>query len=190
MRMIKFFQTAPVFLMFTLFGSSVVIADMQDLSGSFAAWRILGDPNWRVEEGAFVADAGNGQLVTADSFEDLHISLEFWVDESANSGVFLRAADPMSITDTSAYEVNIFDTRPDQTYRTGGVVHFAAPQVKIDTSNKWNTYDITMQGDHLTIILNGEITVDMHDSTYSEGPFSLQYGAGVVKFRNVKVERL
>jgi hypothetical protein len=38
--------------------------------------------------------------------------------------------------------------------------------------------------------LNGTVTVDIEDSTYSEGPFTLQYGSGVVKFRNVQIQRL
>lgn len=162
----------------------------RDMSGSFEGWRQIGDANWRIENGEFVADAGNGHLVTADSFGDLRIQAEFWVSEDANSGIFLRASDPDSITDTNSYEVNIFDRRPDQTYRTGGVVHRAAPAVVIDTAGRWNSYDITMQGDRLVVLLNGEQTVDLRDSSFGSGPISLQYGAGVVKFRNVRIQPL
>jgi hypothetical protein len=98
-----------------------------DLSGSFDNWNQIGDANWRIENGEFFADSGFGHLVTADSFSNFQIQLEFWADEGANSGVFLRVSDPADVLDTNAYEVNIFDTRPDQTYRTGGVVNFAAP---------------------------------------------------------------
>lgn len=161
-----------------------------DTSGGFEGWRQIGNANWRIENGEFVADSGAGHLVTAESYSDVRIEAEFWVSEGANSGIFLRAADPDSITDTNAYEVNIFDTRPDQTYRTGGVVHFAAPSQVINTAGQWNTYDITMQGDHLMVILNGLQTVDLHDATYGSGPLSLQYGAGTVKFRNVRIQKL
>ncbi len=162
----------------------------QDMSGSFDGWRQIGDANWRIENGEFVADSGNGHLVTQESFTDVRIQAEFQVSEDANSGIFLRASDPNSIADANSYEVNIFDKRPDQTYRTGGVVHFAAPAVVINTPGQWNTYDITMQGDHLVVILNGQKTVDLHDTTYQSGPISLQYGAGVVKFRNVRIQKL
>ena len=116
--------------------------------------------------------------------------LEFWTDEGANSGIFIRCADPGEVLDTNAYEVNIFDTRPDQTYRTGGVVNFAAPSTVINTPNQWNTYDITVNGDSFKVILNDVTSADFKDSTYSEGPFSLQYAAGVMKFRNVRVREL
>ena len=161
-----------------------------DLSGSFDKWNQVGDANWRVEDGVFVADSGLGMMVTKDSFSNFQIQLEFWTDAGANSGIFMRCQDPNNILDTNAYEVNIFDTRPDQTYRTGGIVHFAPPSEIINTPDQWNTYDITANGDQLTVILNGITTADVSDSTYSSGPFTLQYGAGVIKFRNVRVRQL
>ena len=51
--------------------------------------------------------------------------MEFWASDDANSGIFLRCQDPTKITDKSCYEANIFDQRPDPTYGTGGIVHFA-----------------------------------------------------------------
>lgn len=161
-----------------------------DMSGSFEGWRQVGDANWRIENGEFVADSGAGHLVTAESYTDFSISAEFWASEGANSGIFFRISDPNAVTDTSAYEANIFDTRPDQTYRTGGVVNFAAPAQVINTPGRWNSYEITMVGDRMTVVLNGIQTVDTRDTTHASGPISLQYGAGTVKFRNVRIRRL
>jgi hypothetical protein len=162
----------------------------KDMSGSFDGWNQIGDANWRIEGDEFVADSGNGHLVTEQSYGDVQIQLEFWVDVPANSGVFMRASDPTSVTQSNAYEVNIFDTREDQTYRTGAIVEFAAPSEVIMTNDRWNTYDITMDGDQITVVLNGITTVEMEDDTYASGPISLQYGAGVVKFRNVRIREL
>ena len=86
--------------------------------------------------------------------------------------------------------MNIYDTRPDQTYRTGGIVHIAAPTSVITTGGRWNTYEIVAQGPRLRVTLNGTQTVDVADSQFADGPIALQYGAGVVKFRNVRVRRL
>ena len=164
--------------------------DWQAMSGNFDGWRQIGDANWRLEDTAFVADAGNGHLVTEENYSDFQIRAEFWVDQPANSGVFLRASDPNEITQSNAYEVNIFDTRPDQTYRTGGIVEFAAPTVSINTDGHWNVYNITADGNKIKVVLNGFTTVELVDNTYRDGPISLQYGAGVVKFRNVQIRRL
>ena len=157
---------------------------------SLDGWNVLGDANWALEDDAVRADSGRGFLVTPRSYGDFELTLEFWVDESANSGIFVRCADAQSVRDDNSYEVNIFDTRPDQTYRTGGVVHFAAPTSVINTGGRWNTYEIRAEGTRLTVRLNGTQTVDMNDSTYASGPIALQYGAGVVKFRNVRIREL
>ena len=157
---------------------------------SLDGWNVLGDANWELEDDAVRADSGRGFLVTPRSYGDFELTLEFWVDEPANSGIFVRCADAQSVRDDNSYEVNIFDTRADQTYRTGGIVHFAAPTSVINAGGRWNTYEIRAEGTRLTVRLNGTQTVDMNDSTYASGPIALQYGAGVVKFRNVRIREL
>ena len=164
--------------------------EWQSMSGSFNGWRQLGNANWRIENDEFVADAGSGHLVTQESFADVRIRLEFWVSEGANSGVFLRASDPDSIADSNAYEVNIFDQRKDPTYGTGGIVNFVEVDPMPKAGGKWNTYEITAQGRHLVVVLNGQKTADYRNGMFTEGPITLQYGAGTIKFRKVAIKPL
>jgi len=110
-------------------------------------WTPIGMANWRVVDGAVQADSGmGGFLVSKEMYGDFELRAEFWVTPDANSGIFIRGEDPKQITAMNAYEVNIFDTRPDQTYRTGGIVDVAKPMSVINTGNKWNTYEITAKG--------------------------------------------
>ena len=118
------------------------------------------------------------------------LTLEFWVDEPANSGVFIRCSDPDNIGAGNSYEVNIFDTRADQTYRTGGIVNVAAPTSVINTGGQWNSYIIRAQGSRLVVTLNGTQTVDATHDEFARGPIALQYGAGTVRFRNVQIRVL
>jgi len=156
-----------------------------DLSG----WAVVGDANWRVEERAARADRSTAAsfLVSERSFADFDLELEFWVDPEANSGVFLRCQDAGTITDTSCYEANIFDTRPDQTYRTGAIVNVAEPGEFVYTGGQWNRLKITADGTRLQVTLNGRPMVDATDSRFSSGPIALQYAAGTVMFRNVRI---
>ena len=94
------------------------------------------------------------------------------------------------ITAMNCYEVNIFDKRPDPAYRTGAIVNVAKPAAQIDAAGKWNTLDITAQGTHLMVTLNGTKTVDVQDKMFAKGVIALQYGAGTVKFRNVRFRTL
>ena len=156
---------------------------------SLAGWNVLGNANWELADGAVQADSGSGFLVTPESYADFELTLEFWVDEPANSGIFIRCADAQSIRDTNCYEVNIYDTRPDQAYRTGGIVHVASPTSVINAGGRWNTYQIVARGQRLAVTLNGIRVVEVEDSQFADGPTALQYGAGVVKFRNVRIRR-
>lgn len=154
----------------------------------------LGDANWRLQDGYAVADLGGGAtsfLVTKKSYKDFQLRAEFWVDETANSGIFIRCTDPKSITSKNAYEVNIFDTRPDPSYGTGAIVDIAKVNPMPKAGNQWNTMEIIAQGPSMTVIFNGKVTVDgVRDSRHPAGPIGVQYGQGVVKFRKVEVKEL
>jgi len=84
--------------------------------GSLDAFTPTGNANWKVVDGVVQADSGTGFLVTKQAYGDFEMKLEFWVDDAANSGVFIRCADPQKIGADSCYEVNIFDKRPDPAY--------------------------------------------------------------------------
>ena len=154
---------------------------------SLAGWTPVGDANWQLMDGAVAADSGTGFLLTSASYADFDLDLEFWVTPDANSGVFIRCANPSEIGAATCYEVNIFDQRPDPTYRTGGIVEVAGPKVVLETGDRWNHYEIAAHGTHLVVKLNGQTTVDTNDDKLAAGPFALQYGAGRVMFRNVRI---
>jgi hypothetical protein len=157
----------------------------------------VGDANWRIEEGSVVADKGNGFLVTKNSYGDFQLRVEFWADEDANSGIYIRCSDPQKITATNSYEVNIYDKRPEPAYGTGAIVDLAKVEPMPKAGGKWNVYEITAKGPTFTVILNGQKTVDgAEDRKFANGPFALQYAPGVVKdkgvikFRKVELKTL
>ncbi len=157
---------------------------------SLDAFNMVGNANWRLADGVVQADSGTGFLVTKQPYGDFEIKAEFWVDEKANSGIFIRCADPTKIGADSCYEVNIFDTRPDPTYGTGAIVDVAKVTTLPKAGGKWNTYEIRAEGPRMIVTLNGVRTVDVQDTKHARGQIGLQYGAGVVKFRNVQIRSL
>ena len=119
------------------------------------------------------------------------IVAEFWTDEKANSGIFIRCSKPGVVNSKDCYEVNIFDQRPDPSYGTGAIVNVAKVIPMPKAAGKWNTYDITANEDHFVVILNGQKTVDVTDKRLLNAGFiGLQYGSGVVKFRKVQIRSL
>jgi hypothetical protein len=177
----------------------IALFDGKSLDG----WNQIGDANWRVAEGALVADKGNGFLVTKNTYGDFQIRAEFWVEDDSNSGVFIRCADPTKVTGGNAYEVNIWDKRPEPEYGTGAIVGVAKVEPMPKAAGKWNVYEITAKGDTFTVTLNGQKTVDRaRDAKHASGHIALQHGLGlkddkgvandkgVVKFRKVEIKPL
>jgi hypothetical protein len=165
-------------------------------SSKMGDWTEVGKANWAMKDGALVADKLDdakvlSYLVSKDSYKDFQIKAEFWTDEEANSGIFIRCDVRDKIDSKVCYEINIFDKRPDPTYGTGAIVDVAKVDPMPRAAGKWNTYEITAQGSHLVVVLNGQKTADVQDSKHQAGgPFALQYGSGVVKFRKVQIKPL
>lgn len=159
----------------------------------------IGNANWRVEGDAIVADKGKGgYLVSKKSYRDFDLYAEFWANEDTQSGIFVRAADPKKVGADSAYEVNIFDKRPGQEYRTGSIVNYARVPVPTvyKTNGGWNTFRVTAKGPEITVVFNGQVTVHMNNGQFKEGPIALQFGnrgkepGGTIKWRQLMVRAL
>jgi hypothetical protein len=161
-------------------------------------WNRTGDANWRAEAGAIVADKGKGGLlVSKNSYKDFQIRAEFWADHTTNSGIYIRASDPNKINSKSAYEVNIYDQRPEPSYGTGAIVDFAQVSPMPKAGGKWNTFDITAKGSQLTVVLNGVQTVNIQNGQFPQGPIALQFAngpkdapGGAIKWRKVQIRSL
>jgi hypothetical protein len=208
MKSLSLITTGLIIIGFTAFGCSPQMSDQRDagwvtlLDGSnpktLDNWNRIGDANWRAEDGAIVADKGKGgHLVSKNSYKDFQIRAEFWADPTTNSGIFIRVSDPKNVAAKSAYEVNIYDQRPDPSYGTGAIVNIATVSPMPKAGGKWNTYEITAKGSQLTVVLNGIKTVEIQHGQFQEGPFSLQFGnrdkgapGGPIKWRTVQIKPL
>jgi hypothetical protein len=160
-------------------------------------WNAIGDANWRLEDGAVVADKGKGYLVSKNSYTDFQLRAEFWASDDVNSGIFIRCTDPNDVGGKNSYEVNIFDQRPQPEYGTGAIVDVAKVVPMPKAGGKWNVYEITAKGSKFTVILNGQKTVDgAEDTKFASGRIALQHlnGAvddkGTIKFRKVEIKPL
>jgi hypothetical protein len=160
-------------------------------------WQGDGTATFKIEDGSVIATdkkdpkAVAAYLRTKQSYKDFELRAEFWVSDDANSGIFIRCTDPAKIGSKTAYEVNIFDTRPDPSYGTGAIVATAKAATVLKAGGKWNTYEIVAKGPKMTVTLNGTKTVDgVEDAKFPAGPIALQFGVGTVKFRKVQIKPL
>jgi hypothetical protein len=148
------------------------IFDGKDLEG----WKHVGPGNMTVEDGLIHTHGGMGLLYwTAGPIADCRIHVVYRMrDENDNSGVFIRI--PIEPREEwmpvhYGYEVQI-DNHPeraktpeDETHVTGTLYSLTKPLAKVGKPGpEWNTMDITIDGPHTIVVLNGVKVTD-----YTEG---------------------
>ena len=147
---------------------------------------------WAAENGelVWVTGSGRGYLVTDQTYTDFTARVEFWSDAAANTGVNFGIPDTGNISSGTSFEVNIFDDT--EQFPTGSINNVQRTSAaKPATINKWNTLEISRQGDHITVTLNGEKVVDTHSALHAGGHLGLQAPAeGTAKFRNLRIKTM
>ena len=160
------------------------------------SWRQVGSPAWRFDaDGAEAGPADSSSfLVSEEVYGDFELSVEFWIDDHTNSGVFVRCGEidgVAAINPVDCFEINIFDSHPTPEYRTGSVVARMPPAASVTTLDRWNRLSIRALGPRLEVIVNGMPTALLEDARAGTGPIALQYnGQGLVRFRKLAIERL
>jgi Domain of Unknown Function (DUF1080) len=142
--------------------------------------------HWEVVDGLLMPCGDPAGYLTSDqSYKNFVLSIEFKCGEDANSGVFVR-----SPKENGGYEVQIWKQQPAG-YNTGAIVGTAKTARDYTfKADQWNHYEITADGDHIVVVLNGEMTLDIHDAKFSEGNLRLQYQKFPMEFRNIKIRPL
>jgi hypothetical protein len=143
---------------------------------------------------------------TAQSFSDFELHLEFKVTWRANSGVFLRASpdDPVY----RGFEIQVLDDHGVAPHKngSGSIYDVVAPMFNMALPRgEWNSYDITCQGTHVVVVMNGWKIIDTDFALMTqplgkfslpfaqlprEGIIALQDHGGEVWYRNIRVRPL
>lgn len=143
----------------------------KDLQG----WKLIGEGQMSVQNGLLKAGGeGTGLLYwTGGKLGDCVLRVVFRMQhENDNSGVYIRIpVEPReeSMPDNYGYEINI-DNHPerwgeDDYHVTGAIYSFTKALAQPwKPGPQWNTMDITLDGPHTIVVLNGVKVTD-----YTEG---------------------
>jgi len=133
-------------------GKPITLFDGKDLNG----WRFRDSANgsiWKVEDGTLVKDGNGPDIITNSKFKDFKLHVEFECSPMSNSGVYLRGRYEVQIETDSAEEP------PNR--RMGSVYGFLAPTPEQPRKpGLWQTYDISLVGRTVTVVLNGQTIID------------------------------
>jgi Domain of Unknown Function (DUF1080) len=146
---------------------------------------------WSVTDGALTNAPPCVDIITDRRFTDFQLHVEFNLVPKSNSGVYLRGR----------YEVQIQDDvgKASDSLRMGGVYGFLRPLVNASgRPGEWQTYDITLVGRRVTVVLNGRTIVGdaeipgitggaLESDEATPGPLMLQGDHGKVSFRKIVV---
>jgi hypothetical protein len=175
-------------------GKPIDLFNGKDVSG----W-LCQDPRrpmgWFVKDGILMNEGKEANnIYTRQKFNDFKLEVEFNVDPQSNSGVYLRGR----------YEIQILDGygRPLDVHSQGALYGFIVPAVNADKpAGEWQTYEITLIANHVTVILNGTKIIDngevpgitggaLDANEKGPGPILLQGDHGRVQFRKVRLTPL
>ena len=181
---------------------------------------------WKVTDGLLHLDpsakgpnnAGGGDIITEEEFENFHFKLEWKLAANGNSGVVFQAKEDPKYRWPwlTGPEMQILDNNghPDakiKTHRAGDLYDLisASPET-VKPVGEWNLLEIVSKGDQLDLYLNGTKVVSTKQwddnwkaliakskfktlpefGTYSKGKLALQDHGDPVWFRNIKIKNL
>jgi hypothetical protein len=156
--------------------------------------------SWTVEPGAILKNTvEHGQhgvdLLTERKFRNFVVRYEYMTPDGSNSGFYLRGRQEIQI-------LGDYKSGNATKGSNGAIYNFKAPdQFVTRPGGEWQTAEVTLIGDRITVILNG---VKIHDNVKCDqatggeldrnmdqtGPILLQGDHGTVSFRNIQLMEL
>jgi hypothetical protein len=171
--------------------SPIPLFNSRDLTG-WHEEKAGASPAWKVENGLLITPGNGPELINNSKFEDFKLHVEFNCGPESNSGVYLRGRYEVQV------ETDSITDPPER--RLGSVYGFLAPSPEpARTPDKWQTYDITLIGRMVTVVLNGTTLIDnkeipgitggaLDSHEALPGPIYLQGSEkGHVRFRSVVI---
>ncbi len=164
---------------------------------------------WSVEDGILVCKGTpGGYLCTKDEYESFKLVVEWrWPEAPGNSGVLMRiTGDPQMLPNCveaqlksgdagAIYGFQGFKIDGDQSRRFDlpRVANLKGLRKIVGNENdpgEWNKYEITADGDKLTLTINGKKVNEAVGCDVRAGKIGLQSEGGVIHFRNVTLTLL
>jgi hypothetical protein len=161
---------------------------------------------WSVEDGTIHCKGGKAgvSLQTPRDYGNFQLLVDWKIEPKGDSGIYLRGQPQVQIWDSEKLDPTKFAA--DLNKGSGGLWNNPPPapgKIPLKKADKpvgeWNTFDITVVGDEVTVKLNGELVVDKgkllnfwfkDQPAPKAGPIELQFHGDPLWFRNVYVKEL
>jgi 3-keto-disaccharide hydrolase len=150
------------------------------------------DGRWTFTDGVLHGEGGVSHIFSPrGDYQNFVYSAEIKISDKGNSGEYFRTTFGNGFPD--GYEAQVNSTHADPK-RTGSLYNFKNVTEMLVPPNTWFTQEVTAVGNHITIKVNGKVSVDYVDekNTHTTGHFAFQQHnlGSEVWIRNVKVKEL
>ncbi len=146
--------------------------------------------HWHVVDGALEFDGKGLSLATAKDYRDFEMLVDWKIKPQGDSGIYLRGSPQVQIWDNPIGSGGLYNNQKNPSKPT---------KVADNPIGQWNTFRILMQGQKVTVFLNGELVV--HDVTmenywdrsqpiFPTGQIELQNHGNNLWFKNIYLREL
>jgi hypothetical protein len=172
-----------------VWGKPIALFNGKDTKG----WHADGKNQWTVENGILRSLQSGANLISDRTFNDFKLHIEFRYKQGSNSGIYLRGR----------YEVQVMDAKsgePEPINNQFSSVYGFLPPNKMMAKNagEWQSYDITLVGRLVTIVVNGTEVIcrqeipgitggAMNSNEGEPGPLMIQGDHGPIDYRNIVI---
>ncbi|MFO8013960.1 MAG: DUF1080 domain-containing protein [Phycisphaerae bacterium] len=151
-------------------------------------------PHWTLEGGVLKYDGKDGHLWTEESFKDFILKVDWRLPAKGDSGIYLRGMSKAqcNIWCNELGSGEVWGYRTDKNQPEEIRKACTPSKVADKPVGQWNTFVITMKGDRLTVVLNGEEVISgaKLPGVKPSGPIALQHHGNPVEFRNIRIKEL
>ena len=152
---------------------------------------------WTVKDNSIVFSGSGANLVSVKDYGDFEMIVDWRITKEGDSGIYLRGTPQVQIWDTSRVEVGA-------QVGSGGLYNnqkYESKPLKVvdNPVGEWNTFHITMIGENVSVLLNGEMVVDnvplenywdRSQPIFPTGPIELQAHGTNLAFRDIYVKEI
>ena len=170
-----------------VWGAPVALFNGENLNG----WSAVGANQWIVENGILKSPKSGANLVSDKEFKNFKLHVEFKYPKGSNSGIYLRGRHEVQIEDNIGMEPS--------SLLLGGIYGFLTPnEMAAKAPGEWQTYDITLNGNRVSIVANGKAIITeqtipgitggaLNSNEGEPGPILIQGDHGPIEFRSIVI---
>lgn len=175
---------------------------------TFNNWKINESPeSWKIENGEIVINGGRSHLFYVGDlapFKNFELRVDVKAGPNSNGGIYIHTKYQDEGWPTQGFETQVNNSYIRDPRKTGSLYSVADQHVQMIPDDTWWTQDITVQGKHVIIKVDGKVATDYTEPAdfqpdpkwpqrrFGSGTFALQAHdpGSVVHIKNIRVKRL